>query len=237
MAEDIRPPLPASHRCAECVAVLITLLGVFAPVVSPDDPLRPNVLARAQGPSWQHWLGTDFIGRDVLSRIVHGTKWSLFVAVTSVLLGTTLGAVWGVASAFLGGTFDLLGRACGRGAAVLSADTPGAVARLGPWSEHGDGHPVHRRHQGGLWRPDHPVPGLGREGDPIRRSRPEPRVLRPGGSSSATSRPSASGRTWFSSRRPSASPSCSRPRWASWAPGFRLPRRPGATCWATRPPC
>lgn len=91
------------------VAVLIILLGIFAPLVSPDDPLRPNVLSRAQGPSWQHWLGTDFIGRDLLSRIVHGTKWSLFVAVTSVLLGTTLGAVWAVASAFFGGRFDLLG--------------------------------------------------------------------------------------------------------------------------------
>ncbi len=91
------------------MAVLIVLLGIFAPLVSPDDPLRPNVLARAQGPTWQHWLGTDFIGRDVLSRIVHGTTWSLFVAITSVLLGTTLGGVWAVASAFFGGTFDLLG--------------------------------------------------------------------------------------------------------------------------------
>jgi ABC-type dipeptide/oligopeptide/nickel transport system permease subunit len=91
------------------VAVLIILLGIFAPLISPDDPLKPNVLVRAQGPSWQHWLGTDFIGRDLLSRIVHGTKWSLFVAVTSVLLGTTLGAVWAVASAFFGGRFDLLG--------------------------------------------------------------------------------------------------------------------------------
>ena len=91
------------------VAVLIVLLGIFAPLISPDDPLRPNPLVRAQGPSRQHWLGTDFIGRDVLSRIVHGTTWSLFVAVTSVLLGTTLGAVWAVASAFFGGTFDLLG--------------------------------------------------------------------------------------------------------------------------------
>jgi len=91
------------------VAVLIVLVGIFAPLVSPDDPLRPNVLARAQGPSWQHWLGTDFIGRDVLSRIIYGTTWSLFVAVTSVLLGTTFGAVWAVASAFFGGTFDLVG--------------------------------------------------------------------------------------------------------------------------------
>src|SRR3989304_3538860 len=102
-----RYPLPT---VCGIVAVLITLLGIFAPLVSPHAPPRPNVQARAQGPSWQHWLGTDFIGRDVLSRIVHGTKWSLFVAVTSVLLGTTLGAVWAVASAFFGGTFDLLGQ-------------------------------------------------------------------------------------------------------------------------------
>ena len=91
------------------VAVLTVLLGIFAPWVSPDDPLRPNVLVRAQEPSWQHLLGTDFIGRDMLSRIIHGTTWSLFVAVTSVLLGTTFGAVWAVASAFFGGTFDLVG--------------------------------------------------------------------------------------------------------------------------------
>ena len=90
-------------------AVLIILLGIFAPLVSPADPLRPNPLARAQGPSWQHWLGTDFIGRDVLSRIIYGTTWTLFVAVTSVLLGTTLGGVWALASAFFGGMFDLLG--------------------------------------------------------------------------------------------------------------------------------
>ena len=101
-----RYPLSAYWGIA---AVLIILLGIFAPLVSPDDPLRPNPLARAQGPSWQHWLGTDFIGRDVLSRIIYGTTWTLFIAITSVLLGTTLGAVWAVASAFFGGTFDLLG--------------------------------------------------------------------------------------------------------------------------------
>jgi ABC-type dipeptide/oligopeptide/nickel transport system permease subunit len=88
----------------------MVLLGLLAPWVSPDDPLRPNVQVRAQEPSRQHWLGTDFIGRDLLSRIVHGTKWSLFVAVTSVLLGTTVGAMWAVASAFFGGRFDLLGQ-------------------------------------------------------------------------------------------------------------------------------
>jgi hypothetical protein len=99
--------MPAAYGI---VALLLILLGLLAPWVSPDDPLRPNVLARAQEPSRQHWLGTDFIGRDVLSRIVHGAKWSLFVAVTSVLLGSTVGAVWALASAFFSGTFDLLGQ-------------------------------------------------------------------------------------------------------------------------------
>ncbi|MGH7535273.1 MAG: ABC transporter permease [Gemmatimonadales bacterium] len=109
------------------VAVVMTLLGIFAAVVSPDDPLRPNPLVRAQDPSWQHWLGTDFIGRDVLSRIIHGTKWSLFVAVTSVLLGTTLGALWAVATAFFGGTFDLLGQRLGE---VLLSFPPILLALL-----------------------------------------------------------------------------------------------------------
>jgi peptide/nickel transport system permease protein len=119
-----RSPMPAVWGV---VAVVMTLMGVFAAVVSPDDPFKPNPLARAQEPSWQHWLGTDFIGRDVLSRIIHGTKWSLFVAVTSVLLGTTLGAIWAVATAFFGGTFDLLGQRLGE---VLLSFPPILLALL-----------------------------------------------------------------------------------------------------------
>src|SRR5262249_57260013 len=75
-----RSPMPTVWGV---VAVVMTLVGILAAVVSPDDPLKPNPLARAQEPTWQHWLGTDFIGRDLLSRIIHGTKWSLFVAGTS----------------------------------------------------------------------------------------------------------------------------------------------------------
>ena len=146
-----RSPVPAVWGV---VAVVMTLVGVLAPVVAPDDPFRPNPLARAQEPSGKHWLGTDFIGRDVLSRIVHGTKWSLFVAVTSVLLGTTLGRCGGSPVPFRRHVRPA-GRACGRSAVVLSPNTPGAVARLGPRSEYGNGHPVHCRHPGRLWRPDH----------------------------------------------------------------------------------
>ena len=119
-----RYPVPAVWGA---VAVVMVLVGIFAAVVSPADPLKPNPLARAQDPSWQHWLGTDFIGRDLLSRVIHGTKWSLFVAVTSVLLGTTLGAIWAVATAFFGGTFDLVGQRLGE---VLLSFPPILLALL-----------------------------------------------------------------------------------------------------------
>jgi ABC-type dipeptide/oligopeptide/nickel transport system permease subunit len=119
-----RSPIPAMWGV---VAAVMMLVGVFAAVVSPADPLKPNPLTRAQDPSWQHWLGTDFIGRDLLSRIIHGTKWSLFVAITSVLLGTTLGAIWAVATAFFGGTFDLLGQRLGE---VLLSFPPILLALL-----------------------------------------------------------------------------------------------------------
>ena len=98
---------PASAG-ALLIVVLIILVGVTAPVISPKDPLYPDPRNAVSGPSWNAPLGTDFLGRDVLSRIIHGTRVSLFVAFVSTLLGTTAGAVWGLASGFLGGKFDLL---------------------------------------------------------------------------------------------------------------------------------
>jgi ABC-type dipeptide/oligopeptide/nickel transport system permease subunit len=70
--------------------------------------MRPYVQYMSDGPSWDFWMGTDFIGRDVFSRIILGTRWSLFVALTSVLLGTTTAAIWALLSAFFGGKADLI---------------------------------------------------------------------------------------------------------------------------------
>ena len=61
-----------------------------------------------QAPSATYWLGTDYEGRDVLSRLIYGGRVSLAVSVLSVLLGTLVGAAWGVVSAYLGGKVDLL---------------------------------------------------------------------------------------------------------------------------------
>jgi peptide/nickel transport system permease protein len=87
---------------------LILVVGVLAPVISPYDPLFNSFAEVRQTPSAKHWLGTDHLGRDVLSRIIHGTRVTMLVAVTSVFIGEALGFAWGVACGYLGGRFDLI---------------------------------------------------------------------------------------------------------------------------------
>lgn len=87
---------------------LILVVGILAPLISPYDPLTNNFAEVRQGPSAQHWLGTDHLGRDVLSRIIHGTRVTMLVAVTSVFIGEALGFIWGVACGYIGGRFDLI---------------------------------------------------------------------------------------------------------------------------------
>jgi len=93
---------------AAIMLILIFGIGAFAELASPYDPLAANFAATRREPSAQHWLGTDYLGRDVLSRIIHGARVSLLVAVTSVLLGDSIGFIWGVASGYLGRRFDML---------------------------------------------------------------------------------------------------------------------------------
>lgn len=90
------------------VALLLALMAIAAPIVAPRDPVKPNFTRMIRAPERQNLFGTDQIGRDVLSRVVHGARTSLLVSLTSVLLGTTLGAIWGLASGYLGGRIDLI---------------------------------------------------------------------------------------------------------------------------------
>jgi hypothetical protein len=88
--------------------LLIVLAAVFGPYIVPHDPLASDTAAALKPPSMKHWFGTDQIGRDVLSRVIYGSRASLTVAMGAVLFGTTLGALWGLASGFLGGRFDIV---------------------------------------------------------------------------------------------------------------------------------
>lgn len=89
------------------VIVLMFVVAVLAPAIAPYDPLATDFGAMLQGPSARHWLGTDTFGRDVLSRLVYGSRTALLVGFGASVLGATLGAVLGVASAYFGGRVDL----------------------------------------------------------------------------------------------------------------------------------
>ena len=88
--------------------LLFVLMAVFAPWVSPFDPLATNWSAIRQAPSAAHWFGTDELGRDVLSRVIWGTRASLSAGVVSVSISLLLGVPIGLAAGYLGGLADNL---------------------------------------------------------------------------------------------------------------------------------
>ena len=88
------------------VIAIMAFAGLFADIVAPYDPLAIDFAAMLSPPSWEHWLGTDAFGRDVLSRIIYGARTALAVGVLSSALGSGIGAVIGVGSAYFGGRID-----------------------------------------------------------------------------------------------------------------------------------
>lgn len=93
-----------------CCAVLliIVLSAVFAPWVAPHDPLMPDILRSMEPPQPGYWLGTDQLGRDVLSRLIWGARPSLFLSFAGVGLGLLVGGAIGVAAGYMGGRVDLV---------------------------------------------------------------------------------------------------------------------------------
>jgi peptide/nickel transport system permease protein len=95
--------------CAGAVILtIVAFLAIAAPLMTVHDPNQVKLRERKETPSWSHLLGTDYEGRDILARIIYGGRVSLAVSCLAVLLGTTVGALWGVASAHIGGRFDLI---------------------------------------------------------------------------------------------------------------------------------
>jgi peptide/nickel transport system permease protein len=89
------------------VGLLIMFLAITAPFIAPYDPLKADFRRMAKPPDTHNYFGTDQIGRDTLSRVIYGARSSLVVAFGAVLLGTTVGSLWGLASGYLGGKFDI----------------------------------------------------------------------------------------------------------------------------------
>ena len=96
---------PLGFVSAVVIAGLIFVTAA-APIVAPYDPTETNPADRKQGPSISHPMGTDLLGRDILSRVIYGSRVSLQVTVVAVLLGTVIGSLWGIVSGYIGGGFD-----------------------------------------------------------------------------------------------------------------------------------
>ena len=90
------------------VGLFVVLVALTAPWIAPREPLKADFRRMNKPPDAQSWFGTDQVGRDTLSRVMYGARTSLFVAFAAVLLGTTVGSLWGVACGYLGGRFDLV---------------------------------------------------------------------------------------------------------------------------------
>nr|WP_244321357.1 ABC transporter permease [Streptomyces melanosporofaciens] len=97
---------------ALAVLALLLIAALFAPLVAPYDPNAQNLLLRLRPPAWQdggsgaHLLGTDQLGRDMLSRVIYGARVSLLVGAGAALLAGVIGTVVGLASGYFGGWAD-----------------------------------------------------------------------------------------------------------------------------------
>src|SRR6267143_979273 len=89
------------------VVVLMLVTAAGAGVLAPYDPVTVDFGAMLARPSAAHWLGTDAFGRDVLSRLIYGSRTALLVGFGAAVVGATVGAVLGVGSAYFGGRVDL----------------------------------------------------------------------------------------------------------------------------------
>ena len=92
---------------ASIFLVTVAISAASAGLLSRHDPLKQNVAERLQPPGAQNIFGTDGFGRDVFSRVLHGSRTSLYVGLLAVTLSSTVGITFGVTSAYIGGRFDL----------------------------------------------------------------------------------------------------------------------------------
>jgi peptide/nickel transport system permease protein len=88
------------------IIALMMFAGLFSPWVAPYDPLDIDFASLLAPPSWEHWCGTDAYGRDICSRLIYGARTAMVIGFTSSFVGSSLGAILGIASAYFGGKID-----------------------------------------------------------------------------------------------------------------------------------
>jgi peptide/nickel transport system permease protein len=90
------------------IVLALFLMAIFAPWLSPYDPFTVDLDVMTQAPSAAHWLGTDQVGRDLLTRILYGTRISLMIGIIPTLVSMTIGTALGLIGGYYGGKVDML---------------------------------------------------------------------------------------------------------------------------------
>jgi len=88
------------------VAVFLAAMAIFAPLIAPYPYDQQNLSHTREAPSWEHPFGTDELGRDVFSRIIWGSRFSLSIGILAVLVGTSIGMVFGALAGYFGSVVD-----------------------------------------------------------------------------------------------------------------------------------
>jgi peptide/nickel transport system permease protein len=99
--------LPTRRSTGTAIIAAIVLVAALAPLIAPHDPIRTGVVFLG-GPSAEHWLGTDDLGRDILSRILHGARTSLVIGIGAAAVATVIGVPVGLIAGYFRGRIDLL---------------------------------------------------------------------------------------------------------------------------------
>jgi len=105
LSDVLRQPLGA---LGFAIVLIFILTVIFAPVIAPYDYARQDIPNRLQGPSEQYWLGTDYLGRDLFSRLVYGSRIALGTAIPSVAIAISVGIFLGLIAGYVGGVVDNL---------------------------------------------------------------------------------------------------------------------------------
>ena len=90
------------------IFIIFALVAILAPLIAPYSPTRTDIPGMLAAPSLEHWFGTDELGRDILTRILYGAQMSMLVGVCATIVGTSVGAIIGIFSGFVGGRTDLI---------------------------------------------------------------------------------------------------------------------------------
>lgn len=90
------------------IIMLILISAIFAPLIAPADPYKTNVAKRLEGPSWQNFLGTDSLGRDILSRLIYAARPAVLVSFGGIIISVIIGIILGLLAAYVGGILENL---------------------------------------------------------------------------------------------------------------------------------